>query len=152
MPNKDLRVGLGLLVIFLVLFGISFTIPQSAVLKTHTSPAFFPRTVLIVAIGLTLLLIVKALLQKKAPLRDKVLEGQQKVRVLGTFGLAAFFPVGAIYLGTFVSMFILIVVLMILWGVKNKMAILLNAVLTPVAIYLIFTELLMVQFPSGVLF
>jgi hypothetical protein len=152
MPNKDLRVGLGLLVIFLVLFGISFTIPQSAVLKTHTSPAFFPRTVLIVAIGLTLLLIVKALLQKKAPLRDKVLEGQQKVRVLGTFGLAAFFPVGAIYLGTFVSMFIMIVVLMTLWGVKNKMAILLNAALTPVVIYLIFTELLMVQFPSGVLF
>jgi putative tricarboxylic transport membrane protein len=152
MPNKDLRVGLGLLVIFLILFGISFTIPQSAVLKTHTSPAFFPRTVLIVAIGLTLLLIVKALLQGKPLTRGKALERQQKVRVLGTFGLAAFFPVGAIYLGTFVSMFILIVVLMTLWGVKNKMAILLNAALTPVLIYLIFTELLMVQFPSGVLF
>jgi hypothetical protein len=75
MPNKDLRVGLGLLVIFLVLFGISFTIPQSAVLKTHTSPAFFPRTVLIVAIGLTLLLIIKALLQGKPLSTSKVLEG-----------------------------------------------------------------------------
>jgi putative tricarboxylic transport membrane protein len=152
MPNKDLRVGLGLLVIFLILFGICFTLPQSAVMKTHTSPAFFPRTVLIVAIGLTLLLIVKALLQGKPLSRDKVLERQQKVRVLGTFGLAVFFPVGAIYLGTFVSIFILIVILMTLWGVKNKIAILLNAALTPVMIYLIFTELLMVQFPSGVLF
>jgi putative tricarboxylic transport membrane protein len=152
MLNRDLRVGLGLLVIFLILFGVSFTLPQSAVMKTHTSAAFFPRTVLIVAIGLTLLLIVKALLQGKPLSRDKVLEGQQKVRVLGTFGLAVFFPVGAVYLGTFVSMFILIVVLMTLWGVKNKMAILLNAALTPVVIYLIFTELLMVQFPSGVLF
>jgi hypothetical protein len=49
-------------------------------------------------------------------------------------------------------MFILIVVLMRVWGVKNRMAILLNATLTPFLIYLIFTELLMVQFPSGVLF
>lgn len=152
MPNKDLRVGLGLLVIFLVLFGISFTLPQSAVMKTHTSAAFFPRTVLILAMGLTLLLIVKAILQGKPLSRNKVLEGQPKVRVFGTFGLAVFFPVGAIYLGTFVSMFILIVVLMRLWGVKNKIAILLNAALTPLLIYLIFTELLMVQFPSGVLF
>ena len=121
-------------------------------MKTHTSPAFFPRTVLIVAIGLTVLLIVKALLQGKPLSPNKVLEGQQKVRVLGTFGLAAFFPVGAVYLGTFVSMFILIVVLMRVWGVKNRMAIMLNAALTPLLIYLIFTELLMVQFPSGVLF
>jgi putative tricarboxylic transport membrane protein len=152
MPNKDLRVGLGLLVIFLILFGISFTFPQSAVMKTHTSPAFFPRTVLIVAIGLTLLLIVKALLQGKPLSPNKVLEGQQKFRVLGTFGLAAFFPVGAVYLGTFVSMFVLIVILMRVWGVKNWMTILLNAALTPLLIYLIFTKLLMVQFPSGALF
>jgi putative tricarboxylic transport membrane protein len=152
MPNKDIRVGLGLLIIFLVLFGISFTLPQSAVMKTHTSAAFFPRTVLIVAIGLTLLLIVKALLQGKPLSRSKGLEGPSKVRVLGTFGLSVFFPVGAIYLGTFVSMFLLIVVLMRLWGVKSKTAILLNAALTPLLIYLIFSELLMVQFPSGVLF
>ena len=116
------------------------------------APVFFPRTVLIVAIGLTLLLIVKALLQGKPLSPNKVLEGQKKFRVLGTFGLAAFFPVGAVYLGTFVSMFVLIVILMRVWGVKNWMTILLNAALTPLLIYLIFTKLLMVQFPSGALF
>ena len=150
--KKDLRIGLALLIIFLILFGISFTLPVSTMAKTHTSPAFFPRIVLIIAIGLTCILIIKNILIKDISSDNKVLIWEQKLRILGSMGLAVLFGFGAVFIGTYVSIFLLIIAIMVMWGVRNKVAILLNAILTPIFIYLIFTKILLVQFPSGLLF
>ncbi len=40
---------------------------------------------------------------------------------------------------------------MLVWGVRKKLPIVLNAVITPILIYLIFNKILLVQLPSGIL-
>ncbi len=150
--NKDLRIGLVLLIIFLILFGISFTLPVSAMAETHTSPAFFPRIVLILAMGLTLILIIKNIFKKENSSSIKGLERDQKLRVLGSMGLAVIFGFSAVFIGTFVSIFLLIIAIMVIWGVRNKLIILLNAIFIPIFVYMVFTKILFVQFPSGFLF
>jgi len=150
--NKDIRLCLVLLTIFLILFGISFTLPVSAMAETHTSAAFFPQIVLIIAIILSCILIIKSIFAGKTSSNNKGLERDQKIRVLGSMGLSMLFALGIVFIGTFVSIFLLIVAIMLMWGVRNKLVILLNALLTPIIIYYVFTKILLVPFPSGFLF
>jgi hypothetical protein len=144
--------GLILMTILLVLYGVSYTFPKSVMSETHTSAAFFPRIVLIVAMGLTSILIITNILRKDASSVYKVLEKEQKLRVLGSMALALGFSLGAVFIGTLVSIFLLIIAMMALWGVRNKVTILLVALLTPIFVYVIFTKILLVQFPTGFLF
>lgn len=151
MRNRDIRTGVVLMIIFLVLYGVSFTFPKSTM--THTSAAFFPRIVLIVGMGLTCILIIRNLLQEKTSSSNKRIERGQKLRVIGSMGMAVLLlGFGSVFIGTFVSIFVLIVAIMVLWGVRNKITILLTATLTPILVYVIFTKILLVQFPSGFLF
>lgn len=136
----------------LVLYGVSYTFPKSAMSETHTSAAFFPRVVLILAMGLTCILIIKNILRKGTSSGYQGLEKEQKLRVLGSMGLALGFALGAVFIGTFVSISLLIIAIMVLWGVTNKITILLVALLTPIFVYLVFTKILLVQFPPGLLF
>jgi putative tricarboxylic transport membrane protein len=152
MKNRDLRLGLILMTILLVLYAISYTFPKSVMSETHTSAAFFPRIVLIVAMGLTSILIITNIWRKEASSGYKGIEREQKFRVLGSMALALGFALGAVFIGTFVSIFLLIVAMMALWGVRNRVTILLIALLTPIFVYVIFTKILLVQFPTGVLF
>ena len=152
MKNRDLRLGLILMTILLVLYGVSYTFPKSAMSETHTSAAFFPRVVLILAMGLTAILIITNIARKETSSGYKGLEREQKLRVLGSMGLALAFALGAVFIGTFVSIFLLIIAIMFLWGVTNKITILLIALLTPIFVYVVFTKILLVQFPRGFLF
>jgi putative tricarboxylic transport membrane protein len=152
MKNKDTRLSLILMAIFLALFGISFTFPESTLSATHTSAAFFPRVVLIMAMILTLIMILQNIRKKEVTRKSRSLDKEQRFRVLGSMVISILFALGAVYIGTYVSLFFLIAVMMIIWGVRDKVAILLNALLTPLLIYLVFTKLLLVQFPSGFLF
>ena len=72
--NKDLRMAIVLMVIFMVLYGISFTFQSSGVMLTHTTAAFFPRVVLLVAMFLTLIMIVQSI--RNGP--DKAEEKMEK--------------------------------------------------------------------------
>lgn len=140
------------MIIFLVLYGISYTFPKSAMAETHTGAAFFPRVVLILAMGLTAILIITNIVRKETSGAQKGIEREQKMRVLGSMALALGFALGAVFIGTFVSIFLLIIAIMVLWGVRNKVTILAVALLTPLFVYAIFTKILLVQFPPGFLF
>ena len=70
----------------------------------------------------------------------------------GGLGITDLRPALILIIGTYVSLFLLIAAIMILWGVRSMVVILLNALLTPLFVYLIFTKLFLVQFPSGILF
>ncbi len=139
------------MIIFLILFGISFTFQSSALLKTHTSAAFFPRIVLLIAMGFTLILIIQSIVRKEAVSGAKKLDREKMKRVIGSMGLALLFGFGMIFVGTFVSISLFIVAIMLSWGVRNIAVILLNALIVPILIYLIFTKILLVQLPSGFL-
>lgn len=150
MKNKDLRLGITLMVIFLILFGVSFTIQHSDVMKTHTTAAFFPRVILIVALILTALLIIQSLL-KGGEAAGKKMDPDRFKRVLFSMAAALLFGLGVSYIGTFVSISLFIIAIMLTWGVRNAVSILLNAVITPIIVYVVFTKILLVQLPSGIL-
>ena len=151
MTNRDLRLGIILMVIFAILYGISFTFQSSEAMSTHTTAAFFPQVVLILLMFLTLLLIITSIVKGSATKNKKKMDRETLLRVLGTMGACILLGLGASYLGTLVSIALFIVMVMLVWGVRNKLAILANAVITPIMIYLIFTKILYVQLPSEIL-
>lgn len=151
MPNRDLRLGIILMVIFVILFAISFTFQSSSAMTTHTTAAFFPRVVLILLMFLTLLFIMTSYIKGSATKAKKKMDRETLMRVLGSMGACIFLGLGASYLGTLVSIALFIVIVMLVWGVQNKLVILANAIITPILIYLIFTKILFVQLPSGIL-
>jgi hypothetical protein len=117
---------------------------------THTTAAFFPRVVLLVAMFLTLIMIVQSI--RNGP--DKAEEKMEKAafkRVVMSMVCAVGLGIGTVYLGTLVSIALFIVAIMLVWGVRSTRAIFLTAALTPVLIYLIFNKILLVQLPSGIL-
>ena len=139
-----------MMVIFIVLYGISYTFQSSGVMLTHTTASFFPRVVLIMAMFLTLVIIVQSIL--KGP--DKVVKKMEKAaskRVAGSMICAVAFGFGAAYLGTLVSIALFVVAIMKVWGVQSKRPIILTAIITPILIYLIFNQVLLVQLPAGIL-
>jgi len=151
LKNKDIRLGIVLMSIFFVLFLITFTFQTSSATGTHTTAAFFPRVVLIVLMILTALLIVQQFFKERATSSAEKMDRDKARRVLSSMVLAILFVLGASYLGSLVSIALFVVAIMWTWGVRNKLVILLNAILTPCLIYLVFTGVLMVQLPSGIL-
>lgn len=152
MLNKDVRVGLSLLLIFVGLYAISYTFEGSALTSLQTGPEFFPRIVLLLAIGLTLLLVATNIGRTRKPRQEDPLTTGAKKRVFGSMIIAILFGFSATYIGTYVSIFLLTVGIMVLWGVRNKLTIFLNASLTTVGVYLVFTKVLLVQFPHGIFY
>ncbi len=65
MNNKDLRMASIMMVIFIVLFGISFTFQSSDAVASHTTASFFPRLVLLFAMLLTVIMIIQSI--RKGP-------------------------------------------------------------------------------------
>lgn len=143
--------ALVLMIMFIILYGVTYTFQSSNVLKTHTTAAFFPRVVLIIAMFFTLLIIAENLIKGADVSEQKTLDKEKLKRVLISMGLTVLLGFGVSYLGTFVSIFLFIVAIMLAWGVRDKKTILLNAIITPIVVYLIFTKILLVQFPSGIL-
>lgn len=142
--------ALVMMVIFIILFIISFSFQSSGVVKTHTTAAFFPRVVLLVAMFLTLIMIIQSIRQGPDKAQKKMDKAVVK-RVALTMVCAAGFGLGVVYLGTLVSIALFIIATMLAWGVRSKWAILLTAILTPILIYLVFNQILLVQLPSGIL-
>lgn len=137
--------------IFIILFMISFTFQSSGVVKTHTTAAFFPRVVLVLAMFLTLIMIIQAIRLKEDESKKMRLDQAAFKRVMLSMAAAIGFGFGASYLGTLVSIVLFITATMLVWGVRRKLTITLTALLTPVFIYLIFTKILLVQLPAGIL-
>ena len=151
MKNRDFRLGIVLMIVFIILYLITFTFQTSSAMGTHTTAAFFPRVVLIVLMILTAFLIIQNLLKRGEVSSSEKMDRDKARRVLSSMVLAVLFVLGASYLGSLVSIALFVVAIMWTWGVRNKLVILLNAILTPCFIYLVFTEILLVQLPSGIL-
>ncbi|RZW19235.1 MAG: tripartite tricarboxylate transporter TctB family protein, partial [Desulfobulbaceae bacterium] len=72
-------------------------------------------------------------------------------RVVLTMACAVGFGFGAVLLGTLVSIALFIIATMLAWGVRSPRAIILTAILTPILIYFVFNQILLVQLPAGIL-
>ena len=151
MGNKDLRMAIMMMVIFIVLFGLSFTFQKSGVLTTHTTAAFFPRVVLLVAMFLTLIIILQSLRKGEETAATKTKDAAATRRVVLSMIWSILFGFGVSYLGTLVSMALFIGGIMLIWGFRNWRVIAANSLITPVVVYLIFKKVLLVQLPAGIL-
>ena len=149
MKNKDLRMSIVMMVLWIILFGLSFTFQSSDAVKSHTTAAFFPRVVLLVAMFFTAIMMYQSF--HSGPEAEKEKDEEAFKRVVLSMVAAIGFGFGVSYLGTLVSISLFIVAVMLVWGVRKKVTIALTALITPVLIYLIFTKVLWVQLPSGIL-
>ena len=139
-----------LMVIFIVLYGISFTFQSSGAVASHTTASFFPRLVLLFAMLLTVIMIIQSIRKgqdKEAKKMDRDAFRRVSLTMLCAFG----FGLGCVFLGTMVSIALFIVASMLAWGVRSKKALILTAILTPILIYIIFNQILLVQLPTGIL-
>lgn len=139
-----------MMIIFIILFALSFTFKSSDVVKSHTTASFFPQVVLVVAMFLNAIMMYQSV--KNGPDEAKE-EGDRDAfwRVVLSMGACIAFGFGVSYLGTLVSISLFVVGIMIVWGVRKKLTIALTALITPILIHLIFNEVLLVQLPSGIL-
>ncbi|MCG6931366.1 MAG: tripartite tricarboxylate transporter TctB family protein [Desulfofustis sp.] len=151
MGNKDLRMAIMMMVIFIVLFGLSFTFQKSGVLTTHTTAAFFPRVVLSVAMFLTLIIILQNLRKGAEAAAKHSKDAAATRRVVLSMIWSILFGFGVSFLGTLVSMGLYIGGIMLIWGFRNWRVIAANSLITPVVVYLIFKKVLLVQLPAGIL-
>lgn len=151
MKNKDLRMSIVMMVLWVILFGLSFTFQSSDAVKSHTTAAFFPRVVLLVAMFFTAIMMYQSWRNGPDDSGPKETDPETVKRVILSMVMGIAFGFGVPYLGTLVSISLFIVGIMLVWGVRKKMTIVLNALITPVLIHLIFTKILWVQLPSGIL-
>ena len=150
MNNKDLRMSIVMMIVFIILFALSFTFKSSDVVKTHTTASFFPQVVLTVAMFLNAIMMYQSV--KNGPDKAKGdLDRDAFWRVVLSMISAIGFGFGVAFLGTLVSISLFIVAIMLVWGVRKKVPIALTALITPIIVHLIFTEVLLVQLPSGIL-
>lgn len=151
MKNKDLRMSIVMMVLWIILFGLSFTFQSSDAVKSHTTAAFFPRVVLLVAMFFTSIVMYQSWRNGPDDTGAKETDPETVKRVVLSMVMGIAFGFGIPYLGTLVSISLFIVGIMLVWGVRKKMTIALNALITPILIHLIFTKILWVQLPSGIL-
>ena len=151
MGNKDLPMAVVMLVIFIILFALSFTFQSSGVLLTHTTAAFFPRVVLVVAMFLNLILLIQTIRNGPDGQEEKLADGEATRRVGLSMACSIAFGFGVVYLGTLVSMALFIGAIMLVWGCRNMNVILLNTLIAPIIVYLVFKKVLLVQLPAGIL-
>ncbi len=102
MKNKDLRMSIVMMIVFIILFALSFTFKSSDVVKSHTTASFFPQVVLVVAMFLNAIMMYQSV--KNGP-DEATKEGDREVfwRVVLSMGVAIAFGFGVAYLGTLVS-------------------------------------------------
>lgn len=139
-----------MMVIFVILFALSFTFKSSDVVKSHTTASFFPQVVLTIAMFFTAILIYQSVKNGPDDAEEEG-DGDESRRVILSMVVSIAFGLGVSYIGTLVSIALFIVGIMLVWGVRNPVTILLTAVLTPALIYGVFTKILLVQLPGGIL-
>ncbi|MEQ8395866.1 tripartite tricarboxylate transporter TctB family protein [Thalassobaculum sp.] len=144
--HRDLWLGLGILGTCAVLYYQTTTFPSvPALLSQNVQASFFPR-VLIFTVGfLTLLLI--AFGWHKRPDRQPAVKPVTLLTAVLTAGGIALIP----WIGVLAAVGVLAVSLPLLWRDKRHAAIAAYAVLLPASIYLLFTLVMQVRFPTGLL-
>lgn len=143
--HHDVYVGLVLLVFCAVTFYITTTFDSVPAMLSQNIPAtFFPRIILFVIAGLSVILIVSGL--RRSPEKLGGIPGSVFLTA-GVITLAIFLVKP---LGTLLTVSLLSMTLTWLWGERSKTRIISLAIGLPAAIYLIFAIGLQVRFPAGV--
>ena len=150
MRHPDIRICVVLLAVFAVLFGYSFFLPSPPRL-VGVGPAFVPQLVLVALMGLTLLLLVQSWHETR---RSPAARSEREPGRGHLYGMlvAVGFVLMMSYVGTFVSVALYVAVTVVMGGGRRFTTVIVMALAVPVAVYLLFTKLLEVQFPAEWMF
>ncbi|MEM9781133.1 MAG: tripartite tricarboxylate transporter TctB family protein [Pseudomonadota bacterium] len=144
---RDLGVGIAILAFCAVAYVITLGFDEApAALAQNVQPATFPRMVIGVITAMTLLMMALGLGQ---PSRRKALPALM-VPVTGAMMLG--FVLAFDTLGAFEAMVLFALVMPVLWGARNPVALIGFALLFPFAVYLVFVGALGLFFEPGVVF
>lgn len=144
---RDLGVGLAILAFCAVVYVITLGFKEAPeALAQNVQPATFPQGVIGVIVALTLLMIALGLSQ---PSKRKALPD---LMVPVTAAMMVGFVIAFDTLGAFEAMILFSLVMPILWGARNPVALILFALLFPFAVFLVFVETLGLYFAPGLIF
>ncbi len=145
-PHSDTLVG----IVLLIFCGIALWLTAGftevpIILSQNIPPTFFPRLVLMIIVGLSVVLILSGLRSAKKP-NAKIPSTVLVTALVITVAVAA-----TEVAGIFPVLFLVSVVLPLCWKERRFHFIALLALFLPTSIYLIFTIILGVQFPHGLI-
>lgn len=144
--HRDLVLGIVILGVCALLYYETTNfdaVPRS--LSQNVPAHFFPRLLIYVVVFLTILMMVQG--WRKAPERRLSLPPVTLATILFVVvGIALIH-----WIGVLASVALLSVALPLLWGARNPGAIALYAVLLPASLYVLFTLVMQVRFPTGML-
>jgi len=143
--RSDDIVGAVILLFCAATYAITTTFEEvPAMLSQGIQPAVFPRMMIIVIAFLTVIMMVQG--------HRKARSERRPVPMVAfvTAGLLVVFVAAIDWLGMIVASFLFCIVLPLLWGERRFGWIIVFAVLFPASIFVLFSKLLEVRFPSGV--
>lgn len=147
MRHQDSLIGICLIAFCAFVFWLTTGFDEvPPMLSQNVPPTFFPRLVLAIIALLSVLLILQGL-KKERDINETV-----EPAVYVTAAIIAVAGVLLSYAGTFLTLFVVAIVLPIAWGERRVHFIGALAVCLPAAVYLVFTLALGVRFPAGSLF
>lgn len=144
--HSDVLVALVVLVFCAAVFYLTTTfeeVPSS--LAQGMQPAAFPRLVLVVILGLSVIMVLETL--------GKRGEGRKRVPVmvyLTMLAMIAFLLINR-WIDLFVAVVAFCIAVPLLWGDRRYLLVMAYAVLLPVGIFVLFSMVLEVRFPRGVI-
>lgn len=144
--NRDRAAGAVIIALALGVYGLTLSFPEVPVsVRQGMGPERFPQLVCIVLIGLSLLLMMQTARTPEVK-PDKI----DRAVALTAASSAAF--MGLMWLiGMPVAMGVALLSLGLFWGERRIVALVLNAVLLPALIWVIFVRGLRVPLPTGLL-
>jgi hypothetical protein len=160
MRNKfaDIISGTILLIISLIIFIFANKIPRLVV--TSIGPGFMPKFVAIIMGGLSILLIIKGILEKSVIVENEKIPTHQNENILVkyidfiTVALLFAYAIGIAKLGFILATILYLVIHISIMGFKERQNIIITiliAIVFAVGIYFLFTKVLYVMLPAGIL-
>jgi putative tricarboxylic transport membrane protein len=147
MKHQDSRIGVCLIAFCALMFWLTAGFDEvPPMLSQNVPPTFFPRLVLTIIVLLSLVLTLGSL---KKPAEAK---GRIKPAVFVTAAIVIATGILLSYAGTFLTLFLVAVVLPLAWGERRVHLIGALAVGLPIGVYVLFSLALGVRFPIGRLF
>lgn len=147
MRHQDSLIGVCLIAFCAFVFWLTTGFEEvPPMLSQNVPPTFFPRLVLAIITFLSAALIAQGL-RKTRDVHEKV-----EPAVFVTAVIVAATGVLLTLAGTFLTLFLVAIVLPLAWGERRWHLVAALAVCLPTAVYLLFTLALGVRFPAGRLF
>lgn len=156
MKTSDLYAGMVVLLISLVLLGLSFGIHEDIVPGDTLGSRFFPRIIVILLAVCSLFIMydgVKARkLEAEHKLSPKARDGvPTRLRAALTIGFSFLYVFWVMRIGFVISTPVLLFGLLLAWGVKNKLILILIPLLTTAFLYVTFVYAFEIMLPRGIL-